>query len=148
MVLLVFAQRELGRTTRPSEAHDLDTGLLGHDVDERADADPELHNEHGEPKEDEEEVDARRGGTKAIRVADGRRDVARLDEEDADVDEDERQLDQHHDRPIFTSFERLDGEVERQEHDAHQKRHQDAGLLRALFDQQDPSGQGQLAAHL
>eukprot|EP00966_Prymnesium_polylepis_P194600 4511388-Prymnesium_polylepis.2 len=40
---------------------------------------------------------------------------------------------------VVRTTKRLDREVERQKRDAHQKSHEDAGLLRLLFDQKNPS---------
>eukprot|EP00966_Prymnesium_polylepis_P330132 7385800-Prymnesium_polylepis.1 len=66
----------------------------------------------------------------------------------ANIDEDERQLNQHHQHAVLGSFEWLDREVNRNEDDTHENRNEDTQLFKLLANNQHPPGKSQFAAHL
>mmetsp|Transcript_23449 Transcript_23449/g.56440 ORF Transcript_23449/g.56440 Transcript_23449/m.56440 type:complete len:401 (+) Transcript_23449:1870-3072(+) len=111
-------------------------------------ADDHLEQQHREAEEEEEDVHPRGGIAKPKRSADIRRDLARLDEQNAHVREDEGQLDRRHQRRVLSALEGLDREAQSEEHDADEDGDEHPRLLELLADQHDRASQRQLAQHL
>eukprot|EP00966_Prymnesium_polylepis_P332238 7387754-Prymnesium_polylepis.1 len=85
--------------------------------------------EHRQREEDEIEVDSRGGVAKPKGAAHVRGGIARLDEQDTRVHEHERQIDQRRQLGILGPPVRRDQEMQREEGDAEEESHKNAGLL-------------------
>mmetsp|Transcript_13356 Transcript_13356/g.39446 ORF Transcript_13356/g.39446 Transcript_13356/m.39446 type:complete len:276 (-) Transcript_13356:799-1626(-) len=111
-------------------------------------AEEELHKNDQKRKDDKKFVHPIGGFAKTVSRAHVARIFTSLDYQHTDVDENESQLNQHHHGAVVRSAKGPDREMQREERDADNERHEDPGLLSIFANEQNPACQCQLAAHL
>eukprot|EP00966_Prymnesium_polylepis_P058724 1360072-Prymnesium_polylepis.1 len=105
------------------------------------------HEEQAQAEEEEKEVDAPRGAAQAVRFTIILTQITRLDQENAQVDQDQRQVHGGREHIVLNPPQGPQSEMHGEEHDAHQQREQHPPLLVVFVDSEHGARKRDFAQH-